>query len=100
MTTQAHGYKTYWIIWAVLLVATLVMIAISESQIPRLAEALLLLAGSLTKATLILLYFMHLRFEKAGLILVVIVGILVTGLLMFALPAFDGTQMVPRLTSW
>jgi cytochrome c oxidase subunit 4 len=100
MTTQARAYKTYWLIWGVLLALTLVMIYIGESAMPQVAQALLLLAGSLTKATLILLYFMHLRYERSGLILTVIVGILVTGLLMFSLPAFDGTQMAPRLLVW
>jgi caa(3)-type oxidase subunit IV len=85
-------------IWGVLLVLTLIMVAIGESSLPQAGQALLLLAGSLTKATLILLYFMHLKYEKSGLILTVIVGIMVTGLLMFALPAFDGTQIFQRLS--
>jgi cytochrome c oxidase subunit 4 len=87
------------VIWGVLLALTMVMIYIGESSLPQAAQALLLLAGSLTKATLILLYFMHLRYEKAGLILTVIVGVAVTSLLMFALPAFDGTQIFERLAT-
>lgn len=98
-TTATHGYKTYVVIWAILLTLTVTMILIGQSSLPNFVQALLLLAGSLTKATLILLYFMHLRYEKAGLVLVVIVGIAVTGLLMFSLPAFDGTQIFKHLTS-
>ena len=37
---------------------------------------------------------MHLRFEKMGLIMIVMVGIFVTSLLMFAIPAYDGTQIL------
>jgi len=99
MSTGTHAYRTYVIIWGILLLLTVIMISIGESSLPNPVQATLLLAGSLTKATLILLYFMHLRYERSGLIVIVIAGIAVTGLLMFALPAFDGTQIFKQLTA-
>ena len=96
MSTQTHGYRTYWIIWAFLLVATLVMIAIGEANLSLTARVVLLLLGSALKASLIVFYFMHLRFEKAALVVVVLVGIFVTSTLMFMVPAYDGTQIFER----
>ncbi len=98
MSTQTHGYRTYWIIWAFLLVATLVMIAIGEANLSLTARVVLLLLGSALKASLIVFYFMHLRFEKAALVVMVLVGIFVTSLLMFMLPAYDGTQIFESLS--
>jgi len=87
MTAESHGYGIYWIIWGVLLVLTFVMISIGEANISYLIKGALLLVGAATKALLIIFYFMHLRLEKAGLAVIVLVGIFLTGFLMFALPA-------------
>lgn len=98
MATASHGYKLYWIIWGVLLVVTVGMVFIAETPLPEIAHVLLLLAGSCVKATLIIFFFMHLKFEKAGLILTVLVGIFLTGILMFVLPAYDGMQIFDQVT--
>ena len=97
MSEKAHRYRTYWIIWAVLLIATVVMIFIGDANIPASMQAVLLLLGSVLKASLIVFYFMHLRYEKAGLVITVLAGIFVTSLLMFLLPAYDGTQILEKL---
>jgi cytochrome c oxidase subunit IV len=91
---SGHGYRGYWIIWAVLLTATVSMVFIGESQMHEASKALLLLVGSSIKATLIIFFYMHLRFERLNLILVVLVGIFVTGILMFAIPAYDGSTNI------
>lgn len=90
----SHGYKVYWIIWAILLTATLSMVLIGESQMTEAPKAFLLLIGSSIKATLIIFFYMHLRFERLNLILVVLVGIFLTGILMFVIPAFDGSTNI------
>lgn len=94
--SASHGYKGYWMIWVVLLVATVTMIFIGDSQMSTAPQVVLLLMGSSIKATLIIFFYMHLRFEKMGLIMIVMVGIFVTSLLMFAIPAYDGTQILER----
>jgi cytochrome c oxidase subunit 4 len=94
--SASHGYKGYWMIWVVLLVATVTMIFIGESQMSTALQVVLLLMGSSIKATLIIFFYMHLRFEKMGLTMIVMVGIFVTSLLMFAIPAYDGTQILER----
>ena len=89
-----HGYKNYVIILGILLVLTVLMIFIGESDLAPIAQVPLLLLGSAIKATLIIFYFMHLKFEKFGLIMTVLVGIFVTSILMFVIPAYDGTNML------
>ena len=90
----SHGYKGYWLIWIVLLTVTVTMIFIGESTIPQAYQAVMLLIGSSIKATLIIFIYMHLRFERFGLILIVLVGIFVTGILMFVIPAYDGGNIL------
>ena len=97
MSTESHGYGIYWIIWGVLLMLTFTMIFIGEANLGYEAKAFLLLLGAAAKAALIIFYFMHLRLEKAGLAVIVLVGIFLTGTLMFALPAYDGSQIFQNL---
>jgi caa(3)-type oxidase subunit IV len=91
---QSHSYKGYWILWVVLLTLTVTMIFIGESTIATGPQALLLLLGSAIKASLIIFFYMHLRFERMSLILVVMVGIFVTSILMFVIPAYDGGHIL------
>ena len=93
-TAVGHGYKTYWILWVVLLVLTVTMIFIGESSIAQTPQALMLLLGSSIKAGLIIFFYMHLRFERASLIFVVLVGIFVTSIMMFVVPAYDGIHIL------
>ena len=93
-TATAHPYRGYWILWAVLLAVTLLMIAIEGAGLPAALAVLLLLFGSAIKATLIIFYYMHLRFEHLSLILTVLVGLFVTSILMFVLPAYDGFHIL------
>ena len=92
--SSAHPYRGYWILWAVLLTVTLLMIAVEGANLPAALAVVVLLFGSATKATLIIFYYMHLKFEHLGLILTVLVGLFVTAILMFVLPAYDGGHML------
>ena len=90
MSTDAHPYRFYWLLWVVLLAVTLLMIAIEGANLPAALAVVVLLFGSAIKATLIIFYYMHLKFEHMGLIMTVLVGLFVTAILMFVLPAYDG----------
>jgi caa(3)-type oxidase subunit IV len=94
----AHPYRGYWILWAVLLTVTLLMIAIEGAGLPAALAVVMLLFGSTIKATLIIFYYMHLKFEHLGLILTVLVGLFVTAILMFVVPAYDGSQILASRT--
>jgi len=90
---QEVGFRVYWLIWFVLLVLTVGMILIGSASMPKLLLVLLLILAMLMKASLISGYFMHLRFEKLTLILVVAVGILFTAAALFFLIAPDGVRI-------
>lgn len=85
--------KTYWITWAVLLVFTLAMLWADAASIPRTAFVAFMLVAMLTKASIIGANFMHLRSERLPLVLTVVVGLLVTGLILFVLIAPDAARI-------
>ncbi len=93
-TLQQVGYRIYWFTWALLLGLTLVMLLIGYVSLPKALMVLVLILAMLGKASLIGAHFMHLRFEKSSLVLVVAVGILATGAILFVLIAFDGLRIL------
>jgi len=89
-------YLKYAGVLGILAVATLTMVFIGESGMSEAPKAVLLLIGSSIKASLIMFYFMHLRIEKMGLVMTVLVGIYATGILMFVIPAYDAGTVLER----
>ena len=89
----AINTKVYWITWSVLLAFTLVMVWLDGASIPRLAFAIAMLVAMLTKASLIASNFMHLRFERVSLVLMVVVGLLVTGTVLYVLIIPDALRL-------
>jgi cytochrome c oxidase subunit IV len=85
--------RTYWITWAVLLVFTVVMLSADSASIPRTAFVVFMLAAMLTKASIIGANFMHLRTERLPLVVTVVVGLLVTGTILFVLIAPDALRI-------
>jgi cytochrome c oxidase subunit IV len=92
-TDQVHGYRVYWIVWFVLLIVTVGMMLLGTAGLTTFL-ILILLLGMLLKESLIGGYFMHLRFERANLILIVAVGILATAGVLFFLIAPDGLRVL------
>ena len=90
------GSSHYWRIWSMLLVLTLIMVFIDQSPLTRGVLVSVLVVAMLAKAFLIAGYFMHLRFEKLNLILIVLVGLLITGFILFALIAPDGMRILEQ----
>ncbi len=95
---SAHPYRGYWIIWVILLSVTLLMIAVEGANLPAALAVIVLLFGSAIKATLIIFHYMHLKFEHKSLMLTVLVGLFVTSILMFVLPAYDGGHILDSAT--
>lgn len=85
--------RIYWITWAVLLVFTVAMVWADSASIPRLAFVVFILAAMLAKASIIGANFMHLRSERAGLVLTVVVGLIVTGAILYILIAPDAARI-------
>jgi cytochrome c oxidase subunit IV len=85
--------RGYWITWGILLVFTVVMLWADSASLPRLFFVVFMIAAMLTKAAIIGANFMHLRAERAGLVLTVIVGLLVTGAILFVLIVPDAARI-------
>lgn len=75
-------YRAYWIAWFVLLALTVTMVF--------LGNPVVLIGGMAIKAAIIGLVFMHLRFERAGLAIGILLATLGLGLLLFGLIVPDG----------
>jgi caa(3)-type oxidase subunit IV len=89
-TTGVMRYRSYWIVWTALLVLTAIMLMAETVHLTRWVAVSLLLAAMTVKAGVIAAWFMHLRFERAALVISVVGGTVLTGLALFALIAPDG----------
>ena len=80
-----HAHPNYVGIWVWLLVLTVIEVAVLYLHLPRplLISTLLILA--VTKASLVAMYFMHLKFERRTLGLIAITPLVLCVLLVFAL---------------
>jgi cytochrome c oxidase subunit IV len=97
--TTTSNTRVYWATWSVLLAFTLLMVWLDGISLPRQVFALIMLAAMLVKATLIAANFMHLRLERLSLSLMVVVGLLVTGVVLYVLIVPDAVRihgMLPR----
>jgi len=90
----AHGNRVYWTTWGILLLLTLVMVVLDASPLPRVALVLCMLAAMLMKVSFIGLNFMHLRAERLSLVLVVVIGLLVTGSFLYMLILPDAYRIL------
>lgn len=71
------GYRTYLAVYAVLVCLTAITVTSASLDIGRAAIAVVLaIAG--TKAVLVLLYFMHLRYERRLLVKILMPIVVVT----------------------
>lgn len=100
MTDHAQGnpYKLYWVTWGILLVITLLMLAAEKLHMPPWVLIVFLLAFMMVKAVMIGGTFMHLRFEKTNLAVMVAAGILVTSLILFSYIAPEAWSVLAKTT--
>jgi len=97
--SDAHGqhpYRVYWITWALLLVITVAMLAAESFHLPRIFLVVFLVAFMMVKAVMIGGNFMHLRFEKSNLGIMVLCGIMVTSLILFAFIAPEAKSVLEK----
>jgi caa(3)-type oxidase subunit IV len=86
-------YRTYWILWVILLALTAIMIVTEGAGLPRAATIAVVVGAMVTKVTLIGGWYMHLRYERAALIAAVVGGTFATAAILFFLIAPDGIAM-------
>jgi caa(3)-type oxidase subunit IV len=87
------SYRTYWLSWSLLLLLTVIMMLIEEFRLGALATILVLVVAMMVKATVIGGWFMHLKYERLGLILSVVLGTLATAAALYFLLVPDGVSM-------
>ena len=85
--------RSYWITWSVLLVFTVAMLWADSASLPRQAFVGFMVMAMLTKASIIGANFMHLRSERLPLMTTVVVGLLVTGAILYALIIPDAVRI-------
>lgn len=95
---QGNPYRVYWITWAILLAITVAMLAAERFHMPAWFLILFLLVFMMVKAVMIGGTFMHLRFEKPNLAVMVATGILVTSLILFAYLVPETWNVLERTT--
>lgn len=83
--SKTHVEPNYFTIIVLLAVLTAVEVAVVFLPLPKLMIGILLVGLALTKAIMVALYFMHLKFEKTTLALIAVTPLILCTLLMFAL---------------
>ena len=94
-THAKHG-PSYMAIFWYLAVLTVIEIAVIFAPLPRLTIGVLLVALACAKATMVAMYFMHLRVETKTLGYIALTPILIGTLLVLVL--LPDTQHAPRST--
>ena len=79
--TDDHAEPNYWMVWLALAVLTVVELLVAQVHGARYFVIFSLCALALVKAGLVAAYFMHLKFEKYALILIVLSPLLLSGIL-------------------
>ncbi len=85
MASATHSeprYSVYWRAWFVLLIITLAMIFIRSEMV--------LILGMCLKVSIILFWFMHLKYEGWALRLSVVLGLFLTTAVLAILITYDG----------
>ena len=70
--TAIHKEPNYYAIWGWLLLLTIVELGTTQLPIAKLSIAVLLVGEAITKAILVAMYFMHLKFEKKILAMIAV----------------------------
>jgi len=101
MTEATHGkspYRAYWISWAILLAITVSMLLSEALHLPRWFLVVFLLSFMMVKAAMIGANFMHLRYERRNLAIMVAAGILVTSLILYLVVSQESAHVLSHTT--
>jgi len=87
--TKHSGYRLYWVTWITLLIITVIMLAAELVSVPRWILVIGLVSAMLVKAGTIAGNFMHLRYERKGLVLIIALSLAFTAIFLFGYLAAD-----------
>jgi len=96
--TTGNPYRIYRVTWVILLIITTAMLGAEAFHLPRIFLIVFLLAFMMVKATMIGGNFMHLRYEKPSLAVMVAAGILVTSLILYSFISRESHYIAQRLS--
>jgi caa(3)-type oxidase subunit IV len=82
--TAEQNRPNYFAVW-IWLVALVIISVVASSVLPKSAAVLLIFAVAAVKALLVVLNYMHLKYEKLLLYVLAIVPLLIVAVLIFAL---------------
>jgi cytochrome c oxidase subunit 4 len=85
MASGAHKHPNYMAIFWYLAILTVVEIAVIYTPLSKVTIGVLLCALALGKATLVAMYFMHLRFETRTLGMIAVTPLVIATLLIFVI---------------
>jgi cytochrome c oxidase subunit IV len=85
MAAAGHKHPNYMAIFWYLAILTVIEIAVIYMPLSKFTIGVLLCALALGKATLVAMYFMHLRFEVGTLGLIAIIPLAIATLLIFVI---------------
>lgn len=94
--THSHaesGYKSYWIVWGILLAFTAFMLIAEYLPFSKTLVVAMLLVAMIFKASLIGGKFMHLSTEQPGLVWAVAGSVIFLSVYMFILISVDGMRI-------
>jgi cytochrome c oxidase subunit 4 len=92
MAEHAHE-PNYMLIWYWLIALTILEIVVALISFPILTKGILLVGLAVTKAVLVALYFMHLRFERLTLAVIAATPMVICLFLVFMLlPDLGGVE--------
>ncbi len=94
---DTHKSPNYMAIFVWLFALTVIEIGVIYTPFQRLVIAILLISLAVSKASLVAMYFMHLRFERRTLGLIAVTPLLMGALLVFLL--IPDSSAVPHRTS-
>jgi len=97
--TTGNPYRIYRITWIILLIITMAMLAAEALHLPRLFLIVFLTAFMMVKAVMIGGNFMHLRYERPSLALMVAGGILITSLILFSFISREAHHVARSLSN-
>jgi cytochrome c oxidase subunit 4 len=91
---EQHREPNYIGVLVWLAVLTLAEIAVVLLGFPKLPKVILLVGMALSKAALVALYFMHLKFERSTLMIIAFTPLLICSFLVFML--FPDLSAIPH----
>ncbi|MBI4611233.1 MAG: cytochrome C oxidase subunit IV family protein [Candidatus Rokubacteria bacterium] len=94
---EAHKSPNYMAIWGWLFVLTVLEIGVIYLPVVKVVIAILLVSLAVSKASLVAMYFMHLRFERLTLGLIAVTPLALGGLLVFLL--VPDSSAIPHRTA-